>query len=41
MNTLAHENRMILDQLILRQDSIENARNAAFEKRFEIACRSC
>ncbi|MFS4491613.1 PorP/SprF family type IX secretion system membrane protein [Maribacter sp. 2308TA10-17] len=40
MNTLAHENRMILDQLILRQDSIENARNAAFEKRFEMIVRA-
>ncbi|MEP3210265.1 MAG: PorP/SprF family type IX secretion system membrane protein [Maribacter sp.] len=40
MNTLAHENRMILDQLILRQDSIEKARNAAFEKRFEMIVRA-
>jgi len=40
MNTLAHENRMILDQLILRQDSIENARNEAFEKRFEMIVRA-
>jgi len=40
MNTLAHENRMILDQLILRQDSIENARNNAFEKRFEMIVRA-
>ncbi len=40
MNTLAHENRMILDQLILRQDSIEKMRNAAFEKRFEMIVRA-
>lgn len=40
MNTLAHENRMILDQLILRQDSIETARNTAFEKRFEMIVRA-
>lgn len=40
MNTLAHENRMILDQLILRQDSIENERNSAFEKRFEMIVRA-
>ena len=40
MNTLAHENRMILDQLILRQDSIENKRNIAFEKRFEMIVRA-
>jgi len=40
INTLAHENRMILDQLILRQDSIEKAREAAFEKRFEMIVRA-
>ncbi|MFK7810969.1 MAG: PorP/SprF family type IX secretion system membrane protein [Maribacter sp.] len=40
MNTLANENRMILDQLILRQDSIENAQNTAFEKRFEMIVRA-
>ncbi|GAB5474465.1 MAG: hypothetical protein Mars2KO_25640 [Maribacter sp.] len=40
MNTLAHENRMILDQLILRQDSIEKARERAFEKRFERIVRA-
>lgn len=40
MNTLAHENRMILDQLILRQDSIEKARERAFEKRFEMMVRA-
>lgn len=40
INTLAHENRMILDQLILRQDSIEKARERAFEKRFEMIVRA-
>lgn len=40
INTLAHENRMILDQLILRQDSIEKAREKAFEKRFEMIVRA-
>ncbi len=34
-HSLAYENRLILDELILRQDSIENARTKAFEKRFE------
>ncbi|WP_149275662.1 PorP/SprF family type IX secretion system membrane protein [Pareuzebyella sediminis] len=34
-NSLAYENRLILDELILRQDSIEAARDLAFEKRFE------
>ncbi|RKN81312.1 PorP/SprF family type IX secretion system membrane protein [Ulvibacterium marinum] len=37
--SLAYENRLILDELILRQDSIENARTAAFEKRFETMVR--
>jgi hypothetical protein len=40
INKLAHENRMILDELILRQDSIETARNAALEKRFEMIVRA-
>lgn len=40
INTLAYENRMILDQLILRQDSMEKSRNAAFEKRFEMIVRA-
>ncbi len=40
MNTLAHENRLILDQLILRQDSIEAARTADLEKRFEVIVRA-
>lgn len=38
-NTLAYQNRLILDELILRQDSIENARNAQFEKKFEMIVR--
>ncbi len=37
--SLAFENRLILDQLILRQDSIENARNEMFERRFETMVR--
>lgn len=31
---LAYQNRLILDELMLRQDSIETARTQAFEKRF-------
>ncbi|WP_299163301.1 PorP/SprF family type IX secretion system membrane protein [uncultured Eudoraea sp.] len=38
-NTLAYQNRLILDELILRQDSIENARNSQFEKKFEMIVR--
>lgn len=38
-NTLAYQNRLILDELILRQDSIESARTASFEKRFESIVR--
>lgn len=34
-NSLAYENRLILDELILRQDSIDAARTAAFDKRLE------
>ncbi|MDH3699046.1 MAG: PorP/SprF family type IX secretion system membrane protein [Flavobacteriaceae bacterium] len=37
--SLAFENRLILDQLILRQDSIEKARNKMFERRFETMVR--
>lgn len=37
--SLAFENRLILDQLILRQDSIEKARNEMFERRFETMVR--
>ncbi|WP_291870799.1 type IX secretion system membrane protein PorP/SprF [Maribacter sp.] len=36
---LAYENRLILDALILRQDSIEAARNADLEKRFKTLAR--
>lgn len=36
---LAFQNRLILDELIFRQDSIENARNADIEKRFETIVR--
>jgi len=38
-NSLAMENRMILDELIWRQDSIENARTAMYEKQFETIVR--
>lgn len=38
-NTLAYENRLILDELILRQDSIESARNDMLEKKFETMVR--
>ncbi len=38
-NDLAYENKIILDELILRQDSIENERIAAFEERFELIVR--
>ena len=38
-NSLAMENRMILDELIWRQDSIEKARAAMYEKQFETIVR--
>ncbi len=38
-SSLAYENKIILDELILRQDSIENERIAAFEERFELIVR--
>ncbi len=38
-NSLAMENRMILDELIWRQDSIEKARTAMYEKQFETIVR--
>ncbi|WP_291960747.1 PorP/SprF family type IX secretion system membrane protein [Maribacter sp.] len=38
-SSLAYENKMILDELILRQDSIESERIAAFEERFELIVR--
>ncbi len=39
-NDLAYQNRLILDELMLRQDSIEEARTRAFEKRFEFIVRT-
>ncbi|MEM7380059.1 MAG: PorP/SprF family type IX secretion system membrane protein [Bacteroidota bacterium] len=36
---LAYENRLIIDQLILRQDSVERARNEQLEKKFETIVR--
>ena len=38
-NSIAYQNRLILDELILRQDSIEEARTTAFEQRFETVVR--
>lgn len=38
-NSLAMENRLILDELILRQDSIEHIRSAQFEQKFETLVR--
>ncbi len=38
--TLAWENRMILDELIWRQDSIENVRNDQLERKFETLVRT-
>ena len=37
--SLAHQNRMLIDELILRQDSIEALRNQMFERRFESMVR--
>ena len=37
--SLAYENRLVLDELILRQDSIERARDRMFERRFETMVR--
>ena len=39
-DALVHENRMILDELILRQDSLEDARSKEFEQRFEVIVRT-
>ncbi len=36
---LAYQNRLVLDELILRQDSLEEARTLAFEKKFETIVR--
>ncbi|MGD1947719.1 MAG: SPOR domain-containing protein [Croceivirga sp.] len=33
--SLAYQNRMLIDELILRQDSIESIRDKMFERRFE------
>lgn len=38
-NTLAYQNKLILDELMMRQDSIEGARIASFEERFETIVR--
>jgi hypothetical protein len=38
-NTLAYQNKLILDELMIRQDSIEASRIAAFEDRFETIVR--
>lgn len=35
INGMAYENRLILDEMIIRQDSIEAARDAAFERRLK------
>ncbi len=40
VESLAWENRMILDELIWRQDSIERARNAQLEQKFETLVRT-
>ncbi len=39
VEALAYENRLILDELMWRQDSLEKARNALFEKKFETLVR--
>lgn len=38
-NTIAYQNRLVLDELILRQDSIERARDRMLERRFETMVR--
>ncbi|MBT8185221.1 MAG: PorP/SprF family type IX secretion system membrane protein [Eudoraea sp.] len=38
-NSLAYQNSLILDELIIRQDSLEDSRNKEFEKRFETIVR--
>jgi hypothetical protein len=38
-NTLAYENRLILDGLILRQDSLESANKKEIDKRFDMLVR--
>ncbi|MEJ2585612.1 MAG: type IX secretion system membrane protein PorP/SprF, partial [Robiginitalea sp.] len=39
VEAIAHENRLILDELLWRQDSIDKARNALLEKKFETLVR--
>ena len=39
VEALVHQNKLILDELLLRQDSMEKARNADFERRFDTAVR--
>ncbi|MDG1572805.1 type IX secretion system membrane protein PorP/SprF [Robiginitalea sp. M366] len=39
-HSLAYENRLILDELMYRQDSIEEARTAMFEQRFDNLVRT-
>jgi type IX secretion system PorP/SprF family membrane protein len=36
---MAYQNKLVLDELIIRQDSIEEARTEAFEQRFETVVR--
>ncbi len=38
-NSLAYQNSLILDEILLRQDSIEAARNEEFDQRFEAIVR--
>ncbi len=37
--SMAYQNRLLIDELILRQDSIEHMRNQLFEQRFETMVR--
>ena len=39
VEALAYENRLILDELIWRQDSLEQLRNEQFERKFEMLVR--
>ena len=38
-SSMAYQNKLVLDELIIRQDSIEDARTDAFEQRFETVVR--
>jgi type IX secretion system PorP/SprF family membrane protein len=40
IESLAIQNRLVLDELIIRQDSIESERTKQFEKRFEMMMRT-